>query len=714
MRRVIALIVLAAIAATAAVALHSTAAASNVRRGAQPIRVDGLMLPSKVKGNYVALAQNGAFVPHFWAGVNLGSTTPGTLPGQVAATRANYDDWLAGMGDAHISVVRIYTILRPSFYDALAAYDSAHPASPIYFIQGVWIPEVPFDKTGNAWDPAVTNGFKQEIHNAVDVVHGHADLPLIPGHAGGRYRSDVSRWLLAWSPGIEWDPNLTRITLKKNAGRPRYVGRYITTTAKANAMESWLAMELDWLASLEAREGWSRPLTFTNWLTADPLHHPYEPLPREDMVSIDATHIGATKSWPGGFFASYHAYPYYPDFLRRTPQYAHYRRPWDGKVDPYAGYLHALKAYHGKQALMITEFGVPSSLGIAHWGPAGRNQGDLSEIDQAKLDAQMFEDQRREGLAGGVMFEWIEEWFKFTWNTVDYQLPAVRRELWHDPMTNEQYFGIIAADPGKTPAVTLDGKDDEWTKNGSQVIAESRGPVREVRAVKDEEYLYLRLRLDQKNSWQKTPITVGFNVQPGGNKGLPGLHGFDPKAEVAITIGPGDRAHIKQAAWIDPVLFQYSVAYPFIKFPKKGLHPNSGVWIDPSQILNRPLTVQITHKHYGVELHSYANLGWGSEADDERNLVDGKDDVVEMRIPYAMLGYSDPSSNQVLVPHFNGTLSSKTVGRVGIALAEGQQRLATSGYAWDQWQSVQWHERRKAGWPIFAAEFARANGATVG
>lgn len=706
-------LVFIAVAAVAVCAYQASAATSAAHRGASPIRVGKLTLPSRVQGSYVALAQNGTFVPHFWAGVNLGSTVPGTLPGQVAATRADYDRWIAEMGQANVGVVRIYTILRPSFYDALGAYDKAHPDNPLFFIQGVWIPEDQFAKTANAWDPSVTNGFKAEIRNAVGVVHGDASLPLIPGHAGGAYRTDVSKWLLAWSPGIEWDPFLTQSTLKKNAHRARYVGRYITTTPKANAMESWLAMELDYLASLEAKRGWSRPLTFTNWLTADPLHHPYEPLPREDMVSIDATHVGATKAWPGGFFASYHAYPYYPDFLRRTPQYAHYRRPWDGKIDPYAGYLHALKQYHGKQAVMITEFGVPSSLGIAHYGPNGRDQGDHSETDQAKLDASMFEDQLHEGFAGGVMFEWIEEWFKFTWNTVDYQIPAVRRELWHDPMTNEQFFGIIAAEPGAKPVVTLDGNDGEWTHNGSQVIAESRGPVREVRAVKDPEYLYLRLRLDKPSSWQKTPITIGFNVQPGGNRGLPGLHGFDPKAEVAITLGPGDNANIEEAAWIDPVLFQYAVAYPFIKFPKKALFPNSGVWIKPAQILNRPLTVPATHRHYGVELHSYSKLGWGPESQDARNLVDGNGNVVELRIPYAMLGYSDPSSNQVLVPHFDGTMSSKTVGRVGIAVAEGQQRLATTGYAWPQWQSVQWHERKKAGWPIFAAEFAKANDARV-
>lgn len=34
--------------------------------------------------------------------------------------------------------------------------------------------------------------------------------------------------------------------------------------------------------------------------------------------------------------------------------------------------------------------------------------------------------------------------------------------------------------------------------------------------------------------------------------------------------------------------------------------------------------------------------------------------------------------------------------RVGIAVATEGSLLQTSGYAWDPWQSVTWHERRKA------------------
>ena len=167
------------------------------------------------------------FVPLFWAGVNLGSTVPGSQPGEVAATRADYDRWFEGIGDLGARVVRIYTILRPDFYDALAAYNESHSDRPLFFIQGVWIPEEEFVATGNAYAPAVTDGFEAEIDDAVAVVHGDATLPERPGHAGGTFSSDVSRWLLAWSIGVEWDPQAVQSTDRINAGRAPYRGRYV-------------------------------------------------------------------------------------------------------------------------------------------------------------------------------------------------------------------------------------------------------------------------------------------------------------------------------------------------------------------------------------------------------------------------------------------------------------------------------------------------------
>ena len=117
-------------------------------------------------------------------------------------------------------------------------------------------------------------------------------------------------------------------------------------------------------------------------------------------MSVDPMHMRATGRWPGGFFASYHAYPYYPEFLGLDKGYRTYKRP-DGKTDPYAGYLHELRAHHKGQAVMITEFGQPTSIGIAHSGPLGRDQGGHSEADSAAKNADMMSAIRRRATPAG-------------------------------------------------------------------------------------------------------------------------------------------------------------------------------------------------------------------------------------------------------------------------------------------------------------------------
>ena len=41
---------------------------------------------------------------------------------------------------------------------------------------GVWVNEEVFLEKKNAYDPAVTNDFKEEIKRTVDLIHGHAIL----------------------------------------------------------------------------------------------------------------------------------------------------------------------------------------------------------------------------------------------------------------------------------------------------------------------------------------------------------------------------------------------------------------------------------------------------------------------------------------------------------------------------------------------------------
>lgn len=674
----------------------------------QRIVEGGLRLPAKVVGEEVRVAVGDTLVPHFWAGVNLGSSVPGQEPGALAATRPDFDRWFAEMGELGITVVRVYTILGPAFYDALRDYNLRHPERPLYVLHGIWIPEDRFYATRNIWDAEVVRDMKREIADAVAAVHGDAVIEKVPGHASGLYRSDISPWLLGWSFGIEWDPEASHATDLKHRGMPPYRGRYITATPEATPMESWIASNMDAIAKLEAARGTSVPLTFTNWDTTDPLHHPEEPLFQEDLVSIDAMHLRATTAWPAGYFASFHAYPYYPDFLRWQPEYQTYHRPRDGKVDPYAGYIHDLREHHAGIPLMVTEFGQPTSLGCAHLAPLGRNQGCHSEHEAAANVVDMLHDLRDEGLAGGIVFMWLDEWFKFTWNTIDYELPHRNRAMWRNVFTNEEHFGIIAAEPGPSDLVVLDGREDEWANVAS--IGHGTRSVGDVAATSDAENVYLRIKVTPE-LWRRKRLVIGLDGRPGGNRGLPDLPRVDSEAEMAVVIEPGGEARMYHAGWIETLGLRYGINKGYIPTNRADVLPESGAWVRLRQILNYPYRLPESGRMNPTELRDASLMPWGttdpaSPAFDDRNLVIGRDGVLEIALPWGMLSMADPSTHRLYEVGLDGKVTTRKIDRLGISLAvDGEPLVRTSGYRWEGWDTVRWHERRKAGWPILQRAF---------
>jgi hypothetical protein len=128
-------------------------------------------------------------------------------------------------------------------------------------------------------------------------------------------------------------------------------------------------------------------------------------------------------------------------------------------------------------------------------------------------------------------------------------------------------------------------------------------------------------------------------------------------------------------------------------------------WVSPRLLLNRPYTVPGTGKRRRAELLDLGRLRWGT-ADpqapdfDCRVTVAGDEAVTELRIRWALPGFSDPSRHRVVVPWPDGTVSHRRVGALGIELAGSRFE-----YDWEDWTTVDWHERRKAGWDALARAF---------
>jgi len=98
--------------------------------------------------------------------------------------------------------------------------------------------------------------------------------------------------------------------------------------------------------------------------------------------------------------------------------------------------------------VLVAEYGVPSSRGVSHLQPEAMHHGGHDEEEMAAIDLRLTREIREAGLAGGIVFAWLDEWFKHTWVTIDLELPAERTRLWHNVMDAEQNYGLLASTRG--------------------------------------------------------------------------------------------------------------------------------------------------------------------------------------------------------------------------------------------------------------------------
>lgn len=281
------------------------------------------------------------------------------------------------------------------------------------------------------------------------------------------------------------------------------------------------------------------------------------------------------------------------------------------------------------------------------------------------------------GLSGGFVFEWADEWFKFTWNTIDYELPWERRSLWKNTWTNEAHFGLIAVEPGTEALAIIDGDGAEWEKNGSQVVFESREAIREIRAHRDESYLYLRIITDVEEAWRYEEVTVGLDVLPGGSGGLPDLEGVAPESDYSVVLGPGETGQVWVKASNDPYAIRYGLVREYFEVEAADMEEGSGVWHPRRLIVNRPLRIPSTGEEHPVEFMEAGRLRFGTSDPaspdfDSRTTWAADGNVIELRLPYQAIGFADPSSRLAFQIGLDGAVDTVPVERVGMAVALGE------------------------------------------
>ncbi|HEU5218115.1 MAG TPA: tetratricopeptide repeat protein [Gemmatimonadales bacterium] len=686
----------------------------------------------------------GGWAPLWLKGVNLGAALPGRHPSEFPPDDGTYEKWLALAAEMGSNVIRVYTVHPPHFYRALEQWNRAHPAAPLWLIHGVWT-EPPPGPLEERYDDAVWRAeFRTEMKRVVDLLHGHAVIEPRAGHSSGVYTADVSRWTMAYIIGREWEPYSVVAFAGAHPSMTAYRGRFLEI-AGGNAAEVWLAEECDFLLRYEVDTyNAIRPVAYTNWPTLDPLSHPTETglkeearlrtwIPPEpphefdnDAIGLDALKMRPTAANPAGSFASYHAYPYYPDFMVLDPGYARARAPEGPST--YFGYLRELVEHHGDMPVMISEYGVPSSRGKAHVQPQGWNHGGHSEAEQAEIDARLTRDIHASGAAGAVMFEMIDEWFKKNWIVIDFERPPERNRLWLNPLDAEQNYGIVAMRAGpKEAAIAIDGAGEDWGSRGRawRIEADATTPpltIRDFRVTSNEAYVYFRLDVGAVD-WDNGRYLVGIDThRPDlGGRTLP-YTGTRCAAgmEFVLDLGGPERGYVL----VDRPYGLYRTA------SLKGASPPMS-----TQIFNRPwrsvahddarwdlLTVETNRARVGRDRTVYPPVAYPRNRlrfarESETTLADWFTDprtgIIEARIPWGMLQVLDPSSRLVLSgtdPGGRNPAGVTTEGFRFVVQSYDPRSPASGGaligcaaplrWTWDTWEVPAWHEEIK---PVFGA-----------
>ncbi|MGG4445225.1 hypothetical protein [Brevibacillus porteri] len=686
----------------------------------------GAQLKFRANGELFEVYQNQKWQPFFAKGVNLGASLPGHYPGELPITREDYMRWFAMIDEMGANVIRVYTIHSPVFYEALVDYNRQKEGDPLYLMQGIWSPEELLIEKKDAYLPEIREEFRQEIKDAVGAVYGDITLPEKPGKASGTYHANAGKYLIGWHTGTEWDPAMVQNTNRLHQKVTPYQGKYFHAKPNATAFETWLAEMVDTVAMEESKYGWQHPMTFTNWVTTDPLSHPGEPIHHEDMVSVDPTHIEPTQ-WEAGYFASYHVYPYYPDFFRYDTTLQQLKND-AGQIDTYKAYLRQLKQYHKNMPIMVTEFGVPASVGVAHLGNLGRNQGGHSEKQQGEVDVELLQEIHQEGYAGAIVFVWQDEWFKKTWNTMRFELPEDRRSLWINVLTNESLFGVLGMYPNKEGVLTIDGDRTDW----DQLVPEEKQRldvqvpgVDEIWMTHDEGYVYFLAQLKEEFDPAKQQLYVGVDTIPGGNKRaaqLPGLT-LDEGLETLIALGKADESQIQIAANYDFHARLYGKRYGMLAVKEEEKKDNSGLFKPWKLAVSLEMEPPDSKKYYPMEEVDVGKLirGTTNPQDpqyDSRTAWQAKGKVVELRVPWMLLGFTDPSSLSVMSYEEDGKsfTTKKTKGiRILPLLVDtatkqivGQNDYAVTKlpmYTWQGWEQVGYHERKKQSYSILKKAF---------
>jgi len=539
----------------------------------------------------------------------------------------------------------------------------------------------------------------------MDIIHG-SRIDLLNRYGVQTYLRDISHWVVGFVVGADWNPD-TIAYINNNVNMPdSFDGHFFSTSADANRFEAMIAQVMNDAAAYEARRfKTQRPISFLSNPIIDFIEYEiFYAAQLRKYVQIDHENIVPSDYMQAGTFAAYRLFYLTENFLELMAEeqqhdLANILEDLDTSCN-FNGYLDLLARYHTMPVVAVG-FGVSSSR-----VPIIMESRPYNERQQGHALALLSRQLEERGWAGNIISTWQDDWGRRTWNTA-FATDNFRDQYWHNLQSRSQSYGLMAFDPGayRRP-VYIDGVADEW--EDYHFVHEYDGIS--IYAQQSVQGLYLLIRGTDVNP--RTRLYLPIKVTPNsGTSNYENLE-FSQPADFLLMLHGTTRTRLM-------VNMRYNATFMRFHEEKTGENPFAFVphrW--ESEFVPIMVAMQNTQIFAEDELDTLAQrrlLSWetgrlthGINNPSHRNfnsLADFSfgDDLVEIRIPWMLLNFFDPSTMQVHDDYFdNFGVEGLSINNIYIGVARSNSSyVAMSPIYLQAWRGrLQFHERLKSSFYI--------------
>ena len=641
-------------------------------------------------------------------GINLDAAKPGVFPSENDVSEEEYLRWIQYIYDMGANCIKVQNLMSEKFYSALEKFNR-DKKNPIYLMQGIYFDEVTLKNGYDAQGNKAQEFFKTNIKLIIDSVHGNPynfDKPDILQF----YKTDISKYLLGYTLGIEFaehDLIYTEIMNDKN----EYNGKYLYTDKNASSFESYMAKMGDYLVNYELETYKKQSLisfigspyhiasTIDNEKEKNGVSKSKEV---EDIKNyIDPEHIKAKKKLKTGIVATYNVYPSYSNIKAYKDNIEHYFK--------------IINEYH-TIPVIIGEFGVPSCRISGDFNDNIKNKAYINEQEQGNALIKIYRSIKNANCAGSFIFQFQDSWHNSSSNTKETKI-LDRSPYWSDAQTYSQNFGLMAFDPGNKRSICYpDDNINDWSEDDIM----SKNDNISLSMKSDEKYIYLMVKSDKLLELDKQDVYIDLDTTPNSGSIKSSQFGLKFNSPVDFII------RIKDNKNTNILVHEYYNRFEFYENKKDNQVRPDLISHTVDMDLFSPILIEVRPKMYiesvdeftekisyetGKLIHGNAN----PKSSEFNSVADFyiRDKYIELRIPWGLLNFMDPSTKQIQDDFYKTFKTKPTMIddiSVGLTVKNEKgtiQRLESVSYDLDGWIKPTYHERLKESYYILQRELTK-------